>query len=119
MKKPTLNNEQIKQMKNISETLIEATEHLIKDIENRDYVQTIQLFTSIVEGFNAIKSGLLTYKHSFKEITNLISYIEENFLVIIEALEKKEFTTLQQIVRFSLLQNFTKLHKMLNSEVSA
>ena len=115
MVKATLTEEQIRQIRSISETLLEATSHLIHEVEQRDYIQTIQLFSSIVEGFSAIKSTLFLYSHPFKDVEELIERIEADLTIIVDILEKKKYASLQQRVRFSLLHSLTKLYNTLAS----
>lgn len=57
-----LDDKQIMQVKNILDTLIEATDHFSDLVKNRELNQSIFMFSSIVEGFESINNLLLSYK---------------------------------------------------------
>lgn len=111
-----LNQKQLLQLKNISDTLIEATEHLTKNITQREFAQSIQIFSTIVEGYQAIHKTLKFYKNDLiEEIEeiNLLNKIESNLALIANHFEHKKLLKVTEIVQFSLMPNLRKLNKAL------
>lgn len=106
-----LNQEQIKQLKNISDTLVEATEHFQKDLHTRKLSQTIHLLTSIVEGYEAVYRLLNVYQADHEEVIHILKKVENNLALIVNQLEEKRFTKVNEIVQFSLIPNFKKLQQ--------
>src|SRR5690625_2065269 len=103
-----LNQKQLLQLKNISDTLIEATEHLTKNITQREFAQSIQIFSTIVEGYQAIHKTLKFYKNDLiEEIEeiNLLNKIESNLALIANHFEHKKLLKVTEIVQFSLMPN--------------
>jgi len=114
----TLKDTQLKQLKNISDTLIEATEHFITYIRNREYVQSIHLFSSIVEGFEAIYKTLHLHNHHLTGIENLLGNIEKSLKLIAKQLEEKNDLKITEIVQFSLMPHLKKLNQSFADEPS-
>lgn len=110
MTKVKLKDEQMVQIKNISDTLIEATSHFVKNIQGRKFIQSIHIFTSIVEGFEAISKVITAQETHFIEEEDLLKEIEANLMLIANHLEKKNFIKITEIVQFSLLPNFRALN---------
>ncbi len=105
--KLNLNQDQINQMKNISDTLIEATEHFSKYIKDREQLQSINIFSAIVEGFQAIQTMYIAYKI---EDTSIITRIEKDLIAIGKELENNNFLKTAEIIQFSLMPRLRKLH---------
>lgn len=113
MPKVKLNYTQINQMKNISDTLIEATEHFISQIKNREFSQSIHLFSSIVEGYEAILKMSTIYENDIMDLPEILNKIEDNLVLIANHLEKEELLKINEIVQFSLVPNFRKLDQII------
>src|SRR5699024_9280150 len=114
----TLKEQQLKQIKNISNTLIEATEHFTTYIRKREYVQSIHLFSSIVEGFEAIYKTLHLHNHHFTGVENLLENIEQNLKLLADELEQKNDLKITEIVQFSLMPHLKKLNTSFTDEPS-
>lgn len=101
-----LQTNQIKQIQNISDTLIEATEHFSKHLNDRDNVQSINIFSAIVEGFQAIQRIFLSYKI---DDHGILSKLEKNLVVIMQEMENNNTIKIAEIIQFSLMPNLRKL----------
>lgn len=108
-----LKESQLTQLKNISETLIEATKHFTTYIKDRNLTQSINMFSAIVEGFQSIQDVLVTYQANIDN--TLMTNIEKNLIYIAQQLEGKSTLKINQIIQFSLLSNFRNLHESLSS----
>lgn len=109
--KTKLKDEQFIQLQNISETLIEATEHFIKNIKERQFGQSIHIFSSIVEGYEAINQMLHLYTTDIDDSKNILNKIEPNLVLIAKKLEEKKLMKVAEIVQFSLMPNLRKLNR--------
>jgi len=106
-----IKDKQLIQMKNISDTLIEATEHFSNQIKDREFAQSIHIFSSIVEGYEAIKKMHTLYGNNSKSTTDLLIKIERNLVFVANQLELKNLIKITEIVQFSLMPNFRKLNR--------
>ncbi len=109
--KTKLKDEQLIQLQNISETLIEATEHFISNIKERQFGQSIHIFSSIVEGYEAINQTLRLYTTDTDDSKVILNKIEPNLVLIAKELEEKNLMKVAEIVQFSLTPNLRKLNK--------
>lgn len=113
MTKIKLKNEQIIQMKNISDTLIEATDHFTTYIKDREFTQSIYLFSSIVEGYESINRMFKLYDVDSKDdVINLLRKIEKNLVLIANELERENLFKIAEIVQFTLMPSFRTLNKV-------
>lgn len=110
-----LNDDQLNQMRNISDTLIEATEHFAKNIKDREKIQSINIFSAIVEGFQAIQTMFIAYK--IKENT-IIARIEKDLIAIGQELETNHLLKIAEIIQFSLMPRLRKLHESFQSSAT-
>lgn len=108
-----INDEQLKQMQNISSTLVEATEHFTKHIREREFTQSIHIFSSIVEGFEAIKKMHTLYDMSSIDLVDNLNKIERSLVMIVEQLEQNNLTKITEMIQFSLMPNLRNVHKAL------
>src|SRR5690625_2957517 len=95
-----LDDKQIMQVKNILDTLIEATDHFSDLVKNRELNQSIFMFSSIVEGFESINNLLLSYKVETRKKER--DKIEQYLLFIARELENGNFIKIAEIIQFSL-----------------
>src|SRR5699024_2180928 len=109
MTKAKLHDEQIHQLKNIAETLVEATEHFANNIKERQMTQSINIFSAVVEGFQAILKTSVTYKIELD--STLIARIEKDLISIAQQLENNNMVHIAQTIQFSLLPKFKKLNE--------
>src|SRR5699024_10312437 len=110
MTKAKLHDEQIHQLKNIAETLVEATEHFANNIKERQMTQSINIFSAIVEGFQAIKKTSVTHKIELD--STLITRIEKDLISIAQQLENNNMVHIAQTIQFSLLPKFKKMNEI-------
>jgi len=107
----TSTEKQRKQVNNIFQTLIEATEHFHKLIKEKELKQSIFILSSIVEGFNAISVNLINTRFA-----NHKKKIEKDILKITQLLEKGNFTKINEILQFSFLPLLKKTSEELFQE---
>src|SRR5699024_12787782 len=97
MPKAKLHDKQIQQLKNIAETLVEATEHFANNIKERQMTQSINIFSAIVEGFQAIQKKSVTHKIELvskfntkieKELFNIAHKLIYNYMYLITLASK-------------------------------
>src|SRR5699024_8241146 len=100
MTKPKLHDEQIHQLKNIAETLVEATEHFTNNIKERQMTQSINIFSAIVERFQAIQKTSVTHKIDLDSTMN--TRIEKYLISIAEQLENNNMIHIAQAIQLSL-----------------
>src|SRR5699024_10432440 len=110
-----LNDEQSLQLQNISETLTEATTHFVTDIKIREFAQSIHIFSSIVEGYEAINQMFTIYEKDSETTQDLLGTIESNLILIAKELEQKRFIKIIEIIQFSLIPNFKRLNQYLSA----
>src|SRR5699024_1304792 len=110
-----LNEDQMNQMRNISDTLIEAKEHFAKNIKDREKIQSINIFTEIVEGFQAIKTMFIVYKI---EDNTIITRIEKDLIAIGQELETSHLLKIAEIIQFSLMPRLRKLQEPFQPSVT-
>src|SRR5699024_11484266 len=108
MSKLNLNEDQLKQMRNISNTLIEATEHFAKNIKDREKIQSINIFSAIVEGFQAIQTMFIAYKI---EDNTIITRVEKDLIAIGKELETNNILKIDEINEISSMTKKTKIQE--------
>ncbi|WHY82231.1 YheC/YheD family protein [Siminovitchia fortis] len=106
-----LTDNQFIQIKNISDTLIEATVHFAKNISKREFIQSVHIFSSIVEGYEAISKIVAVYDTDLKSAKDFLKKIENNLVLTATHLEQKNYIKVTEIVQFSLLPNLERLNK--------
>lgn len=103
-----IDQKQLFQIQNILETLIEATDHFSNLIKNKELNQSIYIFTSIVEGSQAVTNILNSANKDYEKHTKKL----EEFLVLIaNELENGRFIKVSEIIQFSLRPLLVKLNK--------
>lgn len=108
-------DKQLQQVSNILNTLIEATEHFKTLSKDKELNQSIFIFSSIVEGFEAINNSIdHTDKPRWK---NHKSNLEKSLLLIAKQLEQANFLKINEIIQFSLLPNLNKMHNNILDEI--
>src|SRR5699024_6456765 len=111
MTKAKLHDEQIHQLKNIAETLVEATEHFANNIKERQMTQNINIFSAIVEGIQAIQKTSDTHKIEIDSTLN--TRIEKDLISIAQQLENNNMVHIAQTIQFSLLPKFKKMNDII------
>ena len=112
MTKP--NEKQLFQVQNILQTLAEATEHFSDLIKKRELNQSIYMFSSIVEGSQAVIHMLHAQDNRFSEQTKKL---EQYLLLIANQLEAGNFIKIAEIVQFSLQPLFNRLNESFLQQV--
>ncbi|MBO0992234.1 YheC/YheD family protein [Bacillus sp. SD088] len=92
---------------NIIDTLIEATEHFSVLIRKKETNQGIFIFSSIVEGFEAIKKIVLN--DTELNASNHLENIESTILLVAKTLEKGNLLKVSEIIQFTLMPQFKSL----------
>ncbi|WP_080873002.1 YheC/YheD family protein [Oceanobacillus timonensis] len=104
-----LKEKQTFQLKNIIDTLLEATEHFSKLIKAKEIQQSIFIINSIVEGVTAIENLLNRVELKIDDIKT--EKINKTLLFIAQEMEKSNFSKVSEITRFSLQPQLRKLQK--------
>lgn len=102
-------NQQLFQVQNILETLDEATEHFSKLIKEKELNQSIFIFSSIVDGCNALMQILQHYNE--EAFSTALQNIERHVLAIAKNLEAGHLMKVAEIVQFSFRPSINKLYK--------
>src|SRR5699024_7094335 len=110
-----LNDDQLNQMRNISDTLIEATEHFAKNIKDREKIKSINIFSAIIEGYQDIQTMFITYKI---EDNTIITRIEKDLIAIGQELVTNNLLKIAEIIQFSLMPRLRKLHESFQSSAT-
>src|SRR5690625_802409 len=108
-----LDQKQIFQVQNILETLVEATDHFSTLIRGKEFNQGIYIFSSIVEGSQAIISTLHSKSEDFMDETK---NLEKYLTLIADELEKGQFIKVIEIIQFSLRPLLVRLQEALIEE---
>lgn len=100
-------DKQLFQLQNIVETLIEATDHLSILVKKKELTQSIQMFSSIVEGIQPVIIAL----HSLdKNFTHQTANLEKSLHLIALELEQQRLIKVSEIIQFSLKPQLKKLY---------
>lgn len=102
----TDNNKQLFQVQNILDTLLEATDHFSTLVKNKEFNQCITIFSSIVEGSQAVMTMLNETDEAFVKHSQTL---EMYLAMIVEELEKGNLMKVAEIVQFSLRPHFVSL----------
>lgn len=105
-------DKQLEQTKNILSTLIEATDHFSSLIKNKKYNHSFYMFSSIVEGTQAI---FQSFEEGDKIFTENSEQLVQYLTLISTELEKKRYTKVLEIVQFSLRPLYIKIDEKLDS----
>src|SRR5699024_10921015 len=82
-----LKDNQATQILNIMDTLIEATEYFAQLVKEKELYQSIQIFSSIVDGFDAINKVLTHSQVNDNQLQR--EKIEQAILMVARELEKR------------------------------
>ncbi|MDO6450833.1 YheC/YheD family protein [Oceanobacillus profundus] len=107
MSKPT--DKQLQQVYNIFQTLSEASDHFHKLIKEKELNQSIFIFSSIVDGFQALSRIDAVSKIEEWHIRK--NKAEKHLLDIAQLLEKGNFIKISEILQFSFLPLLNKITK--------
>ncbi|WP_010094201.1 YheC/YheD family protein [Ornithinibacillus scapharcae] len=102
-----MSSKQLVQVNNILNTLIEATEHFHGLVKEKEFNQSIYIFSSIVDGFGAISKVDYPFENSDWE--NYKLKVENYFLNIAQQLENANLVKVSEILQFSLLPQLKKM----------
>src|SRR5699024_7742926 len=106
--------QQLAQTKHILNTIIEATDHFSSLIKNKEYSHSMFMFSSIVEGTQAVL-------HSIGENAESIDVYSEQIVhyltLISNDLEHKRYTKVLEVLQFSLRPTYIKVIGELNKMV--
>ncbi|WP_040978665.1 YheC/YheD family protein [Oceanobacillus jeddahense] len=97
------------QILNIISTLIEATEHFLQLIKQKEMKQSIYLFSSIVEGVGSIEN--VTNKTQSIDEKQDKEKVQKSLLLIAQELEKDKLIKISEIAQFSLLPQLRRWKK--------
>ena len=96
---------QLAYIRDILDTLEEATDHFSKLVRERELLHCTNMLTTIVEGFEAVKGALNT---SDEDLNEQMSKLEQYILMMAKNLEKSSFIKLQEILQFSFTPELRK-----------
>lgn len=103
-----LDEKQLFQIQNILETLVEATDHFASLIKEKELNQSIYIFSSIVEGSQAVINLLHSQNQTF---TNETKNLEEYLFLIADELENGRLIKVAEVIQFSLRPLLVRLQK--------
>lgn len=98
-------DKQLFQVQNILATLLQATDHFSNLVKAKNLNESIYIFSSIVEGTEAITKMLPAVDEEFREHTKRI---ESSLYLIAQQLEQGKFMKISEIIQFSLRPEFVK-----------
>lgn len=101
-----MDQKQLFQIQNILETILEATDHFAELIKEKNFNQSVFIFTSIVEGCEST-FPLLNQIHT--PIEKETKTIENILLLTAKEFNDANFIKVAEIVQFSLRPSFKKL----------
>ncbi|MBP1971729.1 glutathione synthase/RimK-type ligase-like ATP-grasp enzyme [Virgibacillus natechei] len=101
-----LEDKQLKQVLNIMETLLEATEHFSTLIKKKELNQSVYILSSIVNGFEAVDQILASTQSTKGKAEG--EKIERSINLITKQLEQGNFLKVSEIVQFSLMPQLRK-----------
>ncbi|MGP4064504.1 YheC/YheD family protein [Oceanobacillus sp. M65] len=107
----TLDNKQYSQIVNIATTMVEASEHFSILIKQKNLNQSIFIFSSIAEGFDALKTMLGSLTNSL--LIEKYSKLDNTLLLIATNLEKGNLLKVSEITQFTLIPQFRKFKQEL------
>src|SRR5690625_474549 len=105
---------QLTQAKNIVKTLIEATDHLANLIKQQQIQNSFYIFSSIIEGTQAI---IATFQQKDEQLNKQASKIVQYLTLISEHFEKQQYTKVLEIIQFSLRPSYVKLKEQLEKNL--
>ncbi|MEJ8776582.1 YheC/YheD family protein [Pseudogracilibacillus sp. ICA-222130] len=102
---------QLQQVNHILNTLLEATDHLMLLIKESNSTHSFYMFSSIVEGTQAIFNTLEQHDPIFSDQSNqVVQYLT----MIAEQLEKNNYTKVLEVIQFSLRPSYVQMQEQLN-----
>lgn len=102
-------DKQLFQVQNILETLQEATGHFADLTKKKELNQSIFIFSSIVDGCNAIMQILANIDDT--RFNTQLKAMENQLLLIAQQLEQGSFIKISEIIQFSFAPELKKLHQ--------
>src|SRR5699024_6028907 len=102
------NNKIYKQVNNILNTLLEATDHFSNLIKEKNKIQSVHMFTSIVEGTQSVFNSLEENNPLFYENSDSII---KSLTLISNHIEEDRFTKTLEVIQFSLRPAYSKMKK--------
>ncbi|WP_071393511.1 YheC/YheD family protein [Bacillus tuaregi] len=102
-------DKQLFQLVRIMDTMLEAIEHFSVLVKERNFNKYVFIFSSIVDGFGAIKKGMNLYSEF--EGQKEIEGIEYTLYTIAKDMEIGNSIKMSELVRFSLVPQILKLKK--------
>lgn len=108
-----ITGQEIKQVSNIVGTLVEATEHLYELARQKEFVQSLYTFSSIVEGYQAIHQVLTRF--TGEAIPSLKNQLDLQIGLLAGHFEKQELLKINEILQFSFLPTMRKISEELSS----
>src|SRR5690625_1645341 len=107
-----IDKQELKQLTNVFETIIEATEHFQMLIRDNQLDKSIFVLSSIVDGVTMLDQ---TIKHiGDEELTNDKEKVDQAVLLIAQELEKNKPTKILEILQFNLLPTLNKINHYLS-----
>mgnify|MGYP001212017765 FL=1 len=96
---------QLTYIRDIIDTLGEATDHLTSLVKQRELLHCTNMLTTITEGFEAVKGSLNT---SDENLNEQMAKLEQYILMMAQNLEQDNFIKIQEILQFSFTPELRK-----------
>src|SRR5699024_3854088 len=101
-------DQQLFQIQNILETLLEATDHFSKSVQQREFPQIVYTFTSITEGDRAVAHSLNELNEYLTDHTDILASI---LVKINNQLEEYNLSEIPSSLTDSISQEFKHILK--------
>ncbi|QKY70999.1 YheC/YheD family protein [Lentibacillus sp. CBA3610] len=112
----TLKEKKLPQTLNIIDTLIEATDHFSGLSKEKNFNQSVYIFSSIVDGFSAIEKTLTSTQS--ESIHKSKKNIERSIHLIAKQMEQGNFLKIAEVVQFSLMPQLRELRWTFEAGIS-
>ena len=109
-----IKTEEIHQLINIFETMIEATEHLQKQIRDKQFNHALNMFTSIVEGLTELDPVVKQLDN--EQLSNEKRKLDHAVLLIAKELENQKDLKVLEITQFNLLPTLNRVITIFKKE---
>ena len=102
-------NQNAKQIVNILDTLLEASDHLFTLAKNKNHKDSIFLFTTIVETYQVVSNHLLLDQTMKSSCEGHIINLGKTINSIAKQLEKRKFLKINELLQFSFNPEIKKI----------
>ncbi len=114
----SLTEKETKQIINIIDTLIEASDHFLKLIKEKKYSESLYIFSSIIEAYNVVQNEINKDQNLKNELLDFENRILSNIKNISSALEKTNLLKVNEYLQFNFIPTLKKWKDEIANHVS-